>query len=352
MDMATTLASLRDGVLRRLGDTQEHVWTKAEVELHLISGYRRLAFLVRVFWDQLFLENLPGGLSVTQTWETAFADFAYGVANYTYEDERRIADWDGMLGPANHTCPDEVALLSSVGASTDISATVDVPTTVTEIDRATWDGMSLTATTPQRAQRMDSRYQLTKGEVYAYTFRQDGMRTFRKIRVPSATADAYTVTGSSWGLLRSTADISTTTPTGTWGIVRQLPLNFAMGFGATPWGTPRRVYRPGKNVCVEHWREGRPLVVSDDVCELPDHYARYLRDYAQARCLGRSGPGQNPPLAAHYDQRWLRGLERIKRRVARIDHAHVGVLGGTTNTLGGPPPRPKLPWQYPQRVRP
>ena len=347
-----TLADLRETVLRRLGDTQEQVWTHAEVELHLTSGYRRLAFLVRLFWDQLFLENLPPGFSVTQEWEQDYADFAYGVGNFTFEDERRLADWDGMLGPAKHTCPDELSLMAAMGDPMEMAATVDVPATVTEIERATWDGMALTAMTPQRAQRMDSRYQLTKGEVYAYTFRQDGIRTFRKIRVPSATADAYTVTGSSWGLLRDTTDISTTTPTGTWGIVRQLPLNFAMGFGATPWGAPRRPYRTGKNVCVEHWREGRPMVSPTDVCELPDYYARYLRDYAQARCLGRSGPGQDQRLSAHYDQRWLRGLERIKRRVARVDHAHVGVLGGNTHTLGGPPPRPKLPWAYPQQVRP
>jgi hypothetical protein len=232
----------------------------------------------------------------------------------------------------------------------DIAATVDVPATVTEIERATWDGMTLEATTPQRAQRIDPRYQLTKGEVYAYTFRQDGMRTFRKIRVPATTADTYAATGTSWGLLRSTADLSTTTPTGSWGIVRRLPTTYAMGWDA-PWGTPRRAYRTGKNVCIEHWREGRPMVAASDVCELPDHYARYLRDYAQARCLGRSGPGQDQRLSAHYDQRWLRGLERIKRRVALVNRAHVGTLGGTTGVLGGAPPRPRLPWNYGQRVR-
>lgn len=350
MDMATTLGSLCRGVLRRLGDEDEKVWTSAEVQLHVVTGYRRLAFLVRIFWDQLYLENVPPGFSVTQSWETAYSTFSYGIANYTYDDERRLADWDGMLGPANHTCPDELAFLSAIGASTAIAATVDVPASVTEIERATWDGMTLVATTPQRAQRLDSRYQITTGEVYAYTFRQDGMRTFRKIRVPSASADTFTAEGA-WGLLRDPADITDTTPTGTWGIVRRLPATFGMHWD-TPWGAPRRAYRTGKNVCVEHWREGRPMVLPTDTCELPDHYARYLKDYAQARCLGRSGPGQDLPLSAHYDLRWTRGLERIQRRASLARPHRVGVLGDRPSTAGHPPPRPKLPWNYPQRVRP
>jgi len=348
--MATTLADLSAAVLRRLGDEAQSVWARAEVELHLRTAYKQLAMATRIFWDQVFAENLPPGFSCTQGWETAYETFTYGVAQMTFEEERRTADWDSMTGPATHTCPDEIAFLSGIGASTAMSATAELPDTVYEIDRAAWDERTMEATTPQRAARLDSRYQLTAGEPYAYTFRQDGIRTFRKIRVPNVQADTYTTTGS-WGLLREPADITSVSITGTWGIARRLPGHFAMGWDS-PWGAPRRVYRSTKNVRIDHWREGRTMRAADDVCELPDHYARYLRDYAQARCLGRKGTGQDVRLAAYYDQRWVRNVDRLKARVARTAHAHMGVLGADVAARDGMPPRPKLPWQYGQRTRP
>jgi hypothetical protein len=114
---------------------------------------------------------------------------------------------------------------------------------------------------------------------------------------------------------------------------------------------PRRVFRDGKNVRVEHWREGAAVVNAPDEFELPDRYALYLRDYAQARCLGRQGPGQDPKLSAHFDQRWQRGLARMLRRGRVLDAARTGVLGEAGPRLGQGPPRPRLPWNFPQRVR-
>jgi hypothetical protein len=420
MGMAKTLASLRDDVSRRLGDPAYRVWTQAEIALALQVAYRHVALAARTFWDQVYLENLPRGFNYTAAWEQDYLEFDDRCANFTFEDERRLINEDLALGPANHTSPCEIPFLSAAKASTEIPAVADLPETLTELDRAVWDQATLTALMPQTLARSDSRYEITKGEVYGFVCRKDGIRSFRKVRVPAMLSDQFTVEGS-WGLLRDPAEVSTETVTGaetlpacfsmtesweheyadwvydfgaasftmddessyagpdalgpanhtspfeasvgyldrawavsgwaqTWGVPRLVPGHHPMG--SSQWGAPRRFYADGKNVRVEYWRTGEPLVNDSDVCELPDRYALYLRDYAQARCLARSGPGQDRKLAAHYDQRWARGLARVHRRMTLIDVARVGVLGGNVHEAGLPPPRPRLPWNYGQRVRP
>lgn len=343
-----TLASLRADVLRRLGDDVETVWTSVEIDSYLKDGYKQIARACRIFWDQTFLENLPRGFSYSQPWEKQYATFDYGQANYTFDDERRLGDEDTAEGPANHTCPDELHFLSDLGIAS-IPATSEVPKTVTEIERATWDQMTITALTPEALAGYDSRYQLTEGEVYGYTFRQDGLRTFRKIRKPAAMAAIHEVDGA-WGILREPEDITSETVTGTWGIPRRIPGEHPIG--TEHFGFPRRVYREGTNVKIEHWREGRDLDTAYVECELPDRYGIYLRDFALSEALGRAGPGQDKALAKHYQERWARALERMRRRFTSVEKTRVGVLGDPQLSVGTHPPRPRLPWNFPQRTRP
>src|SRR3954462_7683335 len=61
-----TLASLRHDVLTRLGDLDEQIWTAAEVDLQLREGYDAVAAPLGVFYDWVYLENLPRGFSYTQ----------------------------------------------------------------------------------------------------------------------------------------------------------------------------------------------------------------------------------------------------------------------------------------------
>lgn len=348
----TMLGTLVGWVQRRLGG---RVWTDEEVILALQSAYDEIAMTLPVFWDMTYLENLPQGFSYTQPWEKAYVDamggFDYGCANFTAEvDRRAVGDERARIGPANHTSPFEATdlWLSRVHASTAISATADVPTTLTAISRVTWDNRGIDALQARRTMRDDTRYQVTKGEVYGFIWQLDGIRTVRKVRVPSAQADTVTVTGS-WGLLRRPTDLSTETVTGTWGIPRRIPGHHPIG--PELFGAPRRPFLEGKNVRVEHTRLGRAMVEPTDICELPDRYALYLRDYAQARCLERAGPGQDLALAAHFDQRWARGLARITRRLQVVDAERVSVLGGTGRSSVGRPPRPSRPWAYGSVVR-
>ena len=139
-----------------------------------------------------------------------------------------------------------------------------------------------------------------------------------------------------------------TTQAATWGTMRQC--NGQHPIGASYWGLPRRPYRDGTNVRVEHARLGRSVTVETDTYELPDRYTAYLRDYALARCLGVNGPGQDRVLAAHYEQRWGRHLARIRRRLDARDRQRTGRLGADASRVG-PPPRPRLPWAYGSVVR-
>jgi len=200
---------------------------------------------------------------------------------------------------------------------------------------------------PTEAARLDSRFQLTEGEVEALVVKNDGLQTIRKVRVPATQADTYQITGK-WGVLRSPTDISGATVIGTWGIPRQLPGMHPSG--AESFGLPRRPYRDGKNVRLEHWREGRPVSTSSDAFEVPDRMTVYLRDCAISRCYGRSGPAQDLRLAKHYDARYRRGVARVDRRMKAQSRMRVGQMGGAT-PVPRTPPRPKLPWQFGQELR-
>lgn len=339
----------------RLGDAQQIIWSDEEITGYLQAGYKELATALGVFWDITYLENLPRVFSYTQAWERAYlntfaAPYDAGFANYTFDDERRLlGDERLMSGPAHATSHFEVTegFLSDAGV-TDIPATAELPKTLTALQRVLWDKRAIDAMEARRLQRVDSRYEITKGEVYGYIWQKDGIRTLRKVRVPAEIADTVTVDGS-WGVLRDPTDLSTSTVTGTWGVPRRIPGHHPIG--PHLWGLPRRPFLEGKNVRVEHVRQGRALVDLTDVCELPDRYALYLRDYAMQECLQRPGPGQDLALALHFGQRWDRGLARIARRLDMVDTEHISVLGGDEYPLQSRPPRPSLPWSYGSQVR-
>lgn len=355
--MAYSLAALRSLVMDRLQDPGNAVWQADDIDADLRTAYRNLATRFVLFWDQVYLENLPRSFSVTEDWEVAYLDagrFDAGVANYTASGDRdafidEFADEDLANGPANYTSPFYAidGWLSTTRADTSIPATAELPDAVVEIERATWDSKALDALTPQRLMAGDSRYQFTKGDLYGYTWQQDGLHTLRKIRVPAGQATCVTVNGS-WGIPRNVTDLSGDTITGTWGIPRRIPGHFAMG--PDTWGIPRRPYLDGLNVKVEVQRTGREMDADADECELPDRYALYLIDYAQAKAYAKKGPGQDVKLSGFFDQRWGRNVARIERRLQQVWTQRVMVLGGAVVGRARPP-RPALPWPYGSRTR-
>jgi len=358
-----TFGQLVDETMHMLGDDNGVIWTRVQVLRDILEGYLQVAQRLPIFFDWTYLENLPAGFSVTQPWELeqlgsiasgAAATFNYGVANFTAEFERRAGQSIGFderdrYGPANHTSPFEATdgLLSRAGASTAIPAVADVPRTLTKLDRVTWDHRGIDPLEPRTWSRFDSRYEVTTGEVYAFMWQKDGIRSLRKVRVPAAQAETVTVNGS-WGLLRTVGDLTTDTPSGSWGVARLIENQHPIG--PELFGIPRRAYQDEKNVRVEHFRQGRVYVNDFTVCELPPRYANYLRNYARGSCYRVPGPGYDASLADHFDKRWARDLARIERRLQTVDTEHVSVMGAGRPNLTGPR-RPKLPWQYGSRVR-
>lgn len=218
--MATTRHALTTQILTRLGDLASLVWTRDQVEIYTETGYAALAQALGVFVDWTYAENLARGFSYTATWEQTYdhVAFDYGMANYTYADERRLLTESARVGPGNHTSPFEVTdgHLSAASADTSIPATVDLPATITRITRMTWDRRTCAALVPAQLARTDRRYETTTGPVVGYLWRKDGIRTLRKYKVPAQQATTYTVDGS-WGVLRDPDDLDGGTITGdTW----------------------------------------------------------------------------------------------------------------------------------------
>ncbi len=101
---------------------------------------------------------------------------------------------------------------------------------------------------------------------------------------------------------------------------------------------------------IEYQRHGKQL--TDLVpFEIPDRYITYIRHYVLARCLEREGPGQDLELAAHFQARWLAGVERVNRRRNAMSYQKSMVMGGSTSVRGQKPPRVRYPWNYGTVVR-
>lgn len=353
----TRRARLRDmaeRVLHRLGDSAQAIWTRDEIESYVHLGAKELADRCRMVWDQVYLENLPAGFSYTSAFESRYIVFDYGLGGYTFEAEGELADEHGLiemddLRLAFFTNPSEIHYLVEIGAPETMSAIVNLPPTLTDIDRVTQDLSKIEATNHRRVARHDSRYQITEGEVFAYSWQKEGVGALRKIRVPNEVAETYEFEGS-WGIVRDIEDVSAEDVEGSWGIPRRIPSWHPMGW-SEGWGTPRRFYDYDDNFKVEFWRQ--PYIESMRDSELPPQYFRYLSDYAQWRALTRNGPGQDFKLAQLYSNKWARNIARILSRIERQFSEKTHRLGGFGDEAGAfsSPPRPRLPWQYGQRLR-
>lgn len=343
------LTDIGERVLHRLGDSARTIWSYEEIQSYVERGGREMADAVRAIWDQVFLECLPLGFCINAAWESSYLTFDYGVAPVTAEFELDYISNDYELDDvqwANHTCPSEWLYLEGVSASIAQVATARLPSTLTDIERVSYDRGNVPATTHRRLERHDAQYQSVPGDVIAYTHEREGFDILRKVRVPSVMAQIVEVDGS-WGAVRDVDDLDPGTVSGTWGVARQVPHHHPIGY-TEGWGLPRRFYLEDNNLKVDFWRQ--PRVDTDD-SELPPRYFQYLCDYAQWRALVRNGPGQNYKLAELYKQKWERGLGRMKRRIDRKSKERMFRLGGSRQSATAGPPRPRLPWQYGTRVR-
>lgn len=339
--MAKTLGDVRTEVLTRLGDTTQAVWSSDEIDGYITEGYDHLAELTNCFWDLAYLENLPYTGDHTCLWEIEYL----AAGDQYYNEFKYTADWEiefinNAVGPANHVAPWEWQ--DGYVALEYILATAKLPADLYRIERATNNWKEIEPISSNKLESDDRVYETEKGVVIGYLQDKDGLRTFRKFKVPSSKCDYYSVTGS-WGILRDCSDITGEEIQGNWGIPRKIPNQHPIG--PERFGLPRRVYQDGNNVRIEYFRRGRELTESWHEFEMQDVYCKYIRHYAMWKALARNGPGQDLKLSQHYQHRFAIGLERIRGRKVKAKSNRVGQFGGTA-PRGVRPPKPRLPWQY------
>lgn len=291
--MTVTLNDIRDDVLYQLGDVAAAMWSQAEMDSYIKEGYNEISLKTGALWETAYLEDVAG------------------------------------------------------------VATATLPTDLYQIERASWSYKRLDPISSSQLEHIDSRYQITQGEVIGYLQDKDGLRTFRKYRVPAADSDKYAVTGS-WGTPRSVTDISNETVTGSWGTPRQIsgqhPISSESLVAYKFWGLPRRFFKELRNTRIEYTRRGQALSAASAELELPDLYGKYLRWFAMHKALERPGKGQDLKLSAHFKERWDVGVSRVAKRKDAMSENRERRMGGGGQVLGRPP-RPRLPWNYGTRSK-
>ena len=406
----TTRAALRTDLQRRLGDSAAAIWTAAELDGYITEGYDDLTKQTGCLFDVSLLPDYAFAFACTSAFEFDYLEAgfaAHGPAQYTCSFERDYVD--NARGPANHTQPWEFN--GGYQTTAEVAALVDLPESLQEIERATWNSRRLAALRSSDVEDGDGRYELNKGQVDGYLQDKDGLGLLRKWRVPSTAYTPYgfdddtdltlfNFTGADWeddylpsGVTAagpaqftcaddlSFADASDTGPgthTAGWeyaytgetllnedglGILRDVTdiLTVAVSgdwgdlvgvdgvdtFG--DWGILGPLYRETNSVRVEYRRRGE--VLSDFVdFEIPDRYTVVVRHYAEARALEREGKGQDMEMAAHFQTRYDTGIKRMNRRRKALRFQQTFVMGGTSGRLRGPV-LARLPYNYGHVVR-
>ncbi len=349
--MTVTLVELATATLYRLGDTDSAIWA-GEIEQYIQQGYDELTKLTGCLLGVALAPDYAMAFTITEEWEGDYVivsddHYINGPAQFTAEFERDLID--NADGPANHNYHWEFNN-GYVDWQTLVSALVDLPEDLHEIERAVWNTKRIEPLRSQDVEWEDSRYELNKGQVESYLQDKDGIGILRKWRVPSTAYTPYSFDADSddgLGILRDITDI--------------IDLDvISYGFGDLvqvdgvnvfeDYGILGPIYKEQNNVRIEYRRRGATLSDSQNF-EIPDRYTTYVRHYAMARALEREGDGQDLELSAHYQARYEAGLARMKKRKHAMFYQKELVMGSASSHRGHKPPRPRLPYNYGRVVR-
>jgi len=388
------LQDLLDAVQYRLGDPSGLIWRRDEIREYAIDGYNALCMETGCLWDTDVLPDWAYAFNCTSSYELRTfvgGEVIEGMAQYTAEFERDYVN--NLNGPANHNYHWE----ANEGWVDQLlpAAVVDLTEELYEIERATWNSSLIAPLRSRELEQSESRYELNRGQVEAYTQDKDGLRRLRKWRVPAAAyvpypmdrtittvsggtgggssgffADSYfgkayfgnsywssfggtglvtttTIQGSElFGILVDISDITDQVAEGTWGDFVQVPGQPMM---SDTWGIIVAIYKETNNVRLEFRR--RPFAMrDDDRFEIPNYHVVYLRHYVLARALEREGDGQDLTLAAHYQARYEACVARMMRRKGAMHFQQQYVMGGSAGKARKKP-LARLPWQYGRPVR-
>lgn len=343
--VCVTVDEIETVLARRLGDSSHVIWAQDELTLYLKEGYNRLTIDTGCLWATEVAPDYAFASNHTFLFEAELLDAnndLAGPAQFTSEFERDYINY--ATGPSNHNHHWEFneGHVEDAGALTEVSALVDLPEDLYEIERSTWNSRRLSALRSRNFENDDSRYELSKGEVEAYTQDKDGVRRLRKWRVPSAPfiPPEMDDESSEFGVIVDISDFDDSTPLSKWGDFVQVAGEH--GFG-DPFGVIVGVYSDTSNMRYEYRRRGVDLDI--ECFEIPQRYVTYVRHYAQARALEREGDGQDLELAAHYDARYADGVARMLKRQQAMAYQKKYVMGGAPK-MDRRLPLARLPWAY------
>lgn len=360
----STRHDITSSVLNRLGDLDNKVWQRSEIDLYVQDGYDQFCRTAKPLFDIYVIENLPR----TGNWQTDLERYfisqkpGWGATDepfhYTGAHEQNLGT-EGRYGPtyrgpSNMTRRGEQDYTDTDEAGEDIPTSVPggpLPHATVEVLRVTYDQRALYALTSLEARRLDANYENRDGDPQFFTFDKDGIFYLRLIPRGTGGASYDTVSGS-WGTMTQTSDsdVSVVTTevnghnTGGFGILRHRTDMFPSG---GPWGTPTRVHPDSANVRVEVFRLGRSL--DTHPTEIPRAYEKYVAFFAMSRALRREGPGQDMELAEHFMQRFAMGIERLTRKRARMDRHRIARFkpGGLRDPFGLGMPQAPYPYGLP-----
>jgi len=185
------------------------IWDGTELTDYIQEGYEALTLATGCLWETATLPDYVAAFNYTASWEFDFfiaGNRISGLAQFTAEFERDFLN--NARGPANLNFHWEYNQGYAPG-DVFTEGVVTLPDDLYEIERATWDTQRIEALRSRFLENDDSRYELNKGNVEAYTQDKDGLRRLRKWRVPSTPYVPYEVEGDLFGVLVRIDDVTT-----------------------------------------------------------------------------------------------------------------------------------------------
>ena len=333
-------------VLTRLGDKENLIWSRDEIELYFTDGLDQFARRSKCLWDVYVIENLPPVGNWQSDLEKYFAEQnpGWGLTDekmhFSAEHERGDptggstgAYGTNRSGPAVATSPGDRNFVSDFSSITTSNGKLvtggTLPNNTVEVTRVGYDNRTLTGISSQRMRQLDPRYETRGGEPQWFMFDKDGLFYLRVVPAAQGSATYNTIDGS-WGTRVQRLDSDSaientivTNDTGGYGILVGNSGAFPSG---GPWGTPTRSHPDSLNIKVEVFRLNRDTAAYE--VELPLAYQKYPIFWAMHRALERTGQGQDIQLSDHYKSRFEMGTERMEAKVREMDKERAGRLGG------------------------
>lgn len=348
-----TLEQATNDTLDRLGDLDQDIWSREEIELYLQDASDQFTRRTKCIYDIVVIENSPLPSNYHTDLERAHLEARPGslISDMSFQrtgDERQgVGKRVGSgYGPGSNFSQDFITAGTSAD---DVPTTIPggmLPTNTIDVLRVAYNLITLRGMSSMQMREIDNVYELRSGDPQWFVWDKDGLFFLRV--VPAATGEAdYEDYSGSWGTRTGSDDFTDgtvtvdTSETGGYGILRMQTGYFPAG---GPWGTPTRVHPDTMNIKVEVSRLGRKLSGAGSFIEVPDSHYKYLLYWAMQRALRRQGDGQDIALADHYAERFEMGVSRMIEKKAEMNSERRGRFGRTLDKpwLGWP----QAPYPY------